>query len=383
MSAALALPSRRRWFSSIVRASTVALAIASALPGCKTDGESEPPDKTGETDELDGRALPKPDPLNKALALLEQEQPQQALELIDDALAGEHTKPHELQFARGVALAALGRQDEAARAHEEALKLKPDFFAAHNALGAIALDKQDFDGAIAAFQAALQAKPAFSDAHYNLGRALIAKGDLDGASKALEEALRLAPEDVDALFALAQLEFKRGELDKAIAHAAAAAKLKPEDPAVRFTLGKMLMRAEKFPAAVVEFQLAYEAHPDAPNVRQWLGRSLVAAGRAEDAMPHLEALAAALPEQAIVWVDYADGLAAQGKLDGDDGALAKLDKAFSLDPKLAAGHLRKIEILAKDGRCKPAKRALKEFKKLDPPAAAIELAEAKLALCGK
>ncbi|MCA9713624.1 MAG: tetratricopeptide repeat protein, partial [Myxococcales bacterium] len=137
----------------------------------------------------------------------------------------------------------------------------------------------------------------------------------------------------------------------------------------------------KYPAAVVEFQLAYQAHPEAPNVRQWLARSLVAAGRVDEAMPHLEALSTALPDQAIVWVDLADGLAGQGKLDGDDGALARIDKALTLDAKLAAAHLRKIAILADAKRCKPARKALKDFKSIEPPAAAIELAQGSLAAC--
>ncbi|MCA9719398.1 MAG: tetratricopeptide repeat protein, partial [Myxococcales bacterium] len=104
---------------------------------CKTgSGESEPPEKTEETDE----SLPEAKPLERALTLLEQERPAEALTVVDEALVGAPDDP-ELHYARGVALSVLERPDEAVPAYERALELKPDFFAAHNALGAIALDK--------------------------------------------------------------------------------------------------------------------------------------------------------------------------------------------------------------------------------------------------
>ena len=70
MSAVAALPSRRRRFSSL--ASVVALALVWTLPSCKTEGETDPPDKTGETGD---EALPEQDPLDKALSLLERGHP--------------------------------------------------------------------------------------------------------------------------------------------------------------------------------------------------------------------------------------------------------------------------------------------------------------------
>jgi tetratricopeptide (TPR) repeat protein len=357
----------------------LALVMTAPLSAWRDDRDTNSPEETQPGDE--DEALPAQDPIDQALGLLEQGRPGDALAALDEAVKGD-SENADLHYARGVALAALSKRDEAVAAWTRAKALKPDHYAADNALGAVALDAGRVDAAISSFQAALQTKPEFVDAHYNLGRALMAKGELEGASKALTQARELAPDDADILFALAQVELKRHQIDAAIEYAATAAKLAPEDMSVRFSLGKMLMRAQQPLPAVVEFQLVHEARPEAPNVRQWLARSLVAAGRASEALPHLAALAEALPDQAIIWGDYADAQAAVGALDGDDGALAYIDKAFALKPTLTSAHLRKIGILAEAGRCRQARGALAAFKKTSPVAGALELAETS-AVCKK
>ncbi|MFY0530820.1 hypothetical protein [Nannocystis pusilla] len=76
-------------------------------------------------------------------------------------------------------------------------------------------------------------------------------------------------------------------------------------------------------------------------------------------------------------------LAKLGRLDGPDGALAKLDKALSLKPELASAHIRKIGALAQAKQCKPAKEALKAFTAKSPKPDALAQAKAALGSCGK
>ncbi|MCA9660888.1 MAG: tetratricopeptide repeat protein, partial [Myxococcales bacterium] len=113
-----------------------ALLVVAALAACKSEPTTPPDDGGGE--ELD-ETLPERGPIEEAATLMARGQAEDALAVIDGALK-QSPEDHELHYARGVALQALGRGPEAVEAWRATLERKPGFFPALNGIGAVELD---------------------------------------------------------------------------------------------------------------------------------------------------------------------------------------------------------------------------------------------------
>jgi tetratricopeptide (TPR) repeat protein len=83
----------------------------------------------------------------------------------------------EGHYDRGVSLEKLGALEEAMICYRQALKIKPGYAAAHNALGAI-MEGQT-DEAIVQFRTAIKFDPDHPSAHVNLGMLLLRKGQFE------------------------------------------------------------------------------------------------------------------------------------------------------------------------------------------------------------
>lgn len=359
------------------RVALVLAALASAtLVACKQEGTQPPPDG-GDGEEA---TLPTPGAVERAQTLLAAGRAEEALAVFDGAI-NETPQDHELHYGRGVALQALGRNDEAVTAWREALRLKPGFFPALNGIGAVLLDAGRFEEAVVALGEAIAAKPDFPDARYNLALAYEGLGKIPEAIAALGEARRLAPQDYDVLVALATLHLKAG--DAAAAHEAAvqASEVrKGEVEAVRLD-AMALARLGRHADAAAALELVVAKAPEDAESRLSLARELSRAGRPEAALPHLARLAKERPNEALVWSEWGAAEAKAGRLDGPDGALAKLRRALELDPKLASAHVRLVAALADARRCKEANAALKAFAATSPRAEARSQAEAAAKAC--
>lgn len=101
--------------------------------------------------------------------------------------------PHALA-ALGDLMALSGRTAEAKAHYVEAVGLRPELTAAHAALGEIALEAQDFDGAIAALETAHGQAPHNTDHRVNLAAALLYGGRPDAAIDHYLEIFKLDPE---------------------------------------------------------------------------------------------------------------------------------------------------------------------------------------------
>jgi tetratricopeptide (TPR) repeat protein len=129
----------------------------------------------------------KPSPwlmLNQARALLQQAQPQQALNLATEFVRLKPLEP-EGYFWQGVALDNLGRTQPALRSYEigiqQTLKAGMDSAELRMNAGNALLKLGRLDDAIVQYRRAVEIDPGLALAHLNLGRALVEKGDVEGA----------------------------------------------------------------------------------------------------------------------------------------------------------------------------------------------------------
>ncbi len=130
-------------------------------------------------------------------------------------------------YALGDILAGQEKMNPAITHFAEAVKIRPQKATLRNALGRALASQERFDEAIPHLMRALQIKPDKAEAHYNAGLVLAAKGQLKKSIDHFSEALRLHPALIQAQRAhppvVASAHFKRGkafedqgDIDKAI-----------------------------------------------------------------------------------------------------------------------------------------------------------------------
>jgi tetratricopeptide (TPR) repeat protein len=128
----------------------------------------------------------------------------------------------------GKLLESSGRTDDAIGEYSEALRIKPDYAEAHDNLAVTLARLGRFPEAIAHWEQALQSYPDFAEAHYNLGLALARMGKLPEAMDHWEQALRINPDYAEAHFNLGVALEHTGNVPGAIGHYQQALRIKPD-----------------------------------------------------------------------------------------------------------------------------------------------------------
>ena len=98
----------------------------------------------------------------------------------------------------GIALAALGRRDEATRAFERAVDVDPGNGLSQRNLALHLLEQNDFEGAVRHARDAVRLTPSDPPAHNLLGLALVGQGKTSEAIGEFRTSLALRPTDNDA-----------------------------------------------------------------------------------------------------------------------------------------------------------------------------------------
>ncbi|HSU67637.1 MAG TPA: tetratricopeptide repeat protein, partial [Tepidisphaeraceae bacterium] len=161
----------------------------------------------------------------------------------------------DLQDHLGVALALLGRWEEAAAAWESAIQLHPTAEVALNLANALRRIGRS-DEAIARYQQAIELKPGVPAAHNNLGNLLREQGQPDAAIASFQRAIAIKPDYVEALNNLAGTLLEQGQPEEAIELYREALSLRTEQPALHNNLGKALRALNRTDDAIAAHQLA-------------------------------------------------------------------------------------------------------------------------------
>ena len=196
------------------------------------------------------------------------------------------------------ALSESGRFDEAIAECQKALKIKPDFAAAHNNLGAALVENQRggdgarrqngaVDEAIVHYRRALQIKPDFTQAHSNLGNALLLKGQVDEAIAQFQSALEIDPNHAEARYGLGNAFVAEGKYSESIAAYETAVRIRPDYFEAHYNLGCVLATIGKTGEALKEFNEALRVDGNSAKVHCTLGSLLGRMGHREEAVAHL------------------------------------------------------------------------------------------------
>ena len=201
----------------------------------------------------------------------------------------------------------------------------------------------DLDQAEQRFAALLARDAAFFPAAVGLGWVDVARGSFGEAAEHFDEALHVAGDYVPALVGR----------------------------------GDALLAADDVPGALASFEGAFAADPALPRVERLVGelrfrvmseryadaRAAVEAGRLDEAEAAYAVMIAASPESASLYLEFADILRRQGKV---DEALARARRARSLDPNDTEAVLAEGALLEQLGDLEAAADAYELAEALNP-----------------
>jgi tetratricopeptide (TPR) repeat protein len=181
---------------------------------------------------------------------------------------------------QGAACEREGKLDEACACYHEALRLHPNFAAAHNNL-AIVLEKQGhLDEAIAHYREALRLEPNLAAAYNNLGVVYARQGKLDEAEASYRQAVRLQPDYPDAHNNLGNVLGDQHQFAEALACYERALHFRPDYAEAHRNRGMLWLLQGDFERGWPEFDWRWRCH-DFPRLSfpqpRWDGSPL--AGR--------------------------------------------------------------------------------------------------------
>lgn len=219
--------------------------------------------------------------LNLGVAYLDLRQSAKALPQLREALrldpnyAAAHT-------ALGGALGQLGQLPEAERHLRLAIKLDPRDHRAHGNLGAVFAQTGRPKRAVAQLERARHLGGARADTLLNLAQARAMLGDFARAERDARAALKRRPNDTGALQFLAKLLVRSNRLSEANAIFRRALKLRGNDAALWNNAGVALARAGKLEAAIGYFRQSLRLAPKYADAQRNLQRALQARSTAKE-----------------------------------------------------------------------------------------------------
>lgn len=154
----------------------------------------------------------------------------------------------------GLALANVGRFDEARRSFERSLAIKPDDSTTLYDYGNELSSEGRWDAAVDAYRRSIAKNPTFVQALENLGNAESMRGDQQAALAALGRARELTPDAPYLLMNIANTFFRAGSISEARATYEQALARAPAAPDILTNYGTFLYAQGDFAAAVRAFE---------------------------------------------------------------------------------------------------------------------------------
>jgi tetratricopeptide (TPR) repeat protein len=162
--------------------------------------------------------------------------------------------------------------EEAAFQYKEAVRLIPDFEAAHVGLGKLLAAEGRADDAISEYLEALRIKPDYAEAHDVLAVTLARLGRSQEAVGHWEQALRIYPDFAEAHYNLGLALARIDRLPEAMEHWEQAVRIKPDYAEAHYNLGIALEHMGNLPGAIAQYKEALRIQPDFVRAQSHLAR---------------------------------------------------------------------------------------------------------------
>jgi tetratricopeptide (TPR) repeat protein len=188
----------------------------------------------------------------------------------------------------GEAQAAAGRDDEAARAYREGLRLDPADAMLHANLGITFFKHGERARAVEEYKESIRLAPELPMTHFNLGLAEVDADDLDAAETSFRKAIRLRPDLAGAHCELGMVLVRKGRVDEGISELEEALRCDPHYAGAYVFLARTLDERGDFAAATRYAEQARRYGPDNPLAWYHLGLCYHHQGRTAEAVECLK-----------------------------------------------------------------------------------------------
>jgi tetratricopeptide (TPR) repeat protein len=170
-----------------------------------------------------------------------------------------------------------GRIESALKLLEDAVRIAPNFFHAHNNLGLLYMSANRYDEAETEFKRGRALNPKSDRPLVNLGRVYIEKAALNRADReaagklldqaldALEQAVRVNPRSALGYFLLGQANYRSNFLEEAEASFKKAFDIAPDLTAAQLMLANVYVRRGRWAEAVAVLDMYLKANPKAAD----------------------------------------------------------------------------------------------------------------------
>jgi tetratricopeptide (TPR) repeat protein len=268
-----------------------------------------------------------------------------------------------LRFDLGNALLIRGDLDAAKVQLLEAIKLRPDFFPARNALAQLSLQKQDWTAALQYSQDVLAQDPKNMFGLLVRSHALMATNDFPQAKALLQQTIKDYPQSRDARYQLGFVSFQ--EKNYKVAEESFRSIYYADQPDLRGLMGltETYMAQNQYDTAAKVIDAEIAKYPKALALQIARGSIAARAGQHDQAVAIFKK---AVQEQSKV-PDLYLRLAEAQRLAGDaSGALESWRKASELDPNLIGPLLNRATTLDALKRRAEARPLYEQILKIQP-----------------
>jgi tetratricopeptide (TPR) repeat protein len=266
--------------------------------------------------------------VDRAVASIKMNDFASAKAALEKALSG-NPKNGTALYYMGVCLENTGDKKGAEARYKAAIEAAPEVTEAAVNLGALYLDANRYDDAIAVSEAALAKRTEDPDLHANIAVALRGKGDKQGAMLHYDRAIKVVGDNANLRFGYGSLLLDMGDKEKAAVQLKEALAHAGTDRALLASIGDGLGKAGAYAdciaafdgavrqgdaaelrvsrglcrhglkdetGAKADFESAVKQSPKSPFGHYYLGGSLLALGDAAQAAKEFDAAVAAAPE---------------------------------------------------------------------------------------
>jgi tetratricopeptide (TPR) repeat protein len=246
-------------------------------------------------------------------------------------------KPGQPEFyvEMGKAESKSGRQNEAIRWFEEALRHRDGFHPALRELAATLAASGNPARAIEIGERAAAQQPPDTVALTNLGNAYLRQGNADRAIEILRSALAVNPDLPNAHNLLGLAWLAKQNPPAAESSFREATRIQPDMAEAHNNLGNLLAGRREYAEAAWHFQKALESDPSYVDAHHSYGLLLVLMRSPDRAMVELKEAVRLDPNSAQLHIDFADMLLGKGRAAAAEG---EYRQAIRFNPGLAEAY---------------------------------------------
>jgi tetratricopeptide (TPR) repeat protein len=307
----------------------------------------------------------------------------------------------EALLQQAVEMQQRGDLDQAVKAYEDFLSLRPNETAVRSNLGVLLSRLGRFDEAIAEYKKAHDLDPSNAGIVLNLGLAYYKSGRIPEAAGEFSKAKAMAPDNLQITLLLADCELRMGQNANVIALLHPVEQQNPDNLAIAYMLGAAMIRdnqiqegqkrvdrilrngdsaeaqfllgsqmfaAGDFPASVKQFAAAIDLNPNLPGLQSFYGQALLYTGDPDGAAAAFQKELAADPNDFEANLKLSEILTARQEWTGAEPLVAR---ALRVRPNSADALRQMAEIDVAKGNLPEARRQLQVAEKASPQSASV------------